>query len=89
MAIDEAHYKKWLTLDSAVIIVMWLALVISETYVAYYILHSVISQGLELPIALIGVYVLFLLLMFTINGLGCYKVWVSIKEHMYEMEYYG
>ncbi|WNY26516.1 monomethylamine transporter [Methanolapillus ohkumae] len=86
--VNEQKYKKWLMLDSAVIVIMWLALVISETYVAYFILHSVSVQGLELPMFLIGIYVLFLILMFTINGLGCYNVWVSIKKHMYELEYY-
>ena len=86
--VNEAKYKKWFFLDSLLIVCMWLFLVLSETYVVYSIMNAALSRGLEMPPLLIGLFILVLILMFVINGLGCLNVWKSIKQHMYEFTYY-
>jgi hypothetical protein len=86
--IDEAKYKKWFRLDTALIIFMWVFLVVSESFVAFTILNAAISRGLEIPIVLLAIFGIVLFLMFFINGMACLNVWKSIKEHMYEFEYY-
>ncbi|WNY28974.1 hypothetical protein MmiEs2_11870 [Methanimicrococcus stummii] len=86
--IDEAKYKKWFTLDSILILFMWSFLVVSETFVTYTILNAAISRGLEIPTVLLAAFVIILCLMFFINGMACLNVWKSIKQHMYEFEYY-
>lgn len=86
--VNEAKYKKWLLLDTGLIIGMWVFLVLSESYITYMILSEITSRGMEIPIYLMGGYVFFLLFMFVVEGLGCLNVWRSIKTHMYEFEYY-
>lgn len=87
--VDEAKYKKWFMLDTLLIFGMWLFLVISESYIAVTMLSEVVSRDPELiPTYLLALYGVFLLFMYIVEGLGCLNVWKSIKQHMYEMEYY-
>ncbi|MCL2549506.1 MAG: monomethylamine permease [Methanimicrococcus sp.] len=86
--VNEAKYKKWLFLDTLLIIGMWLVFVISETYVIAYVLNAAMKTGVEIPMILLGFFALIMILMFIINGIACWNVRNSIKEHMYEFTYY-
>jgi len=86
--VNEAKYKKWLILDTLLIIGMWLFFVISETFVIVSILNAAIKAGVEIPAVLLGFFALVMVLMYVINGLACWNVRKSIKEHMYEFTYY-
>lgn len=86
--VNEAKYKKWLMLDTILIIGMWLFFVLSESFVIVTILNAAIRAGVEIPVVLLGLFALVLAMIFIINGLACWNVRKSIKEHMYEFEYY-
>ncbi|MDV0446108.1 hypothetical protein MmiAt1_17210 [Methanimicrococcus sp. At1] len=88
MMVNEEKYKKWLMLDTLLIIGMWLFFVLSETFVIATILNAAIKTGVEVPAILLGFFVLVMALMFIINGLACWNVRKSIKEYMYEFKYY-
>jgi len=86
--VNEAKYKKWLMLDTLLIIGIWLIFVVSETYVIAAILNAAIKTGVEIPTVLLGFFGFIMLLMFIVNGAACWNVRKSIKEHMYEFNYY-
>ncbi|MDR2945110.1 MAG: hypothetical protein LBU81_08590 [Methanosarcinales archaeon] len=86
--VNEAKYKKWLMLDTLLIVGMWLFFAVSETYVVVSILNAAIKAGVAIPSFLLGLFGLLLILIFVVNGLACWKVRSSIKEHMYEFTYY-
>ena len=87
--VDEAKYKKWLMLDTLLIVFMWLFLVVSETYVVATMLKSIIDQGgFEYQTPLLCLFAVIMVAMFAVNGLACWNVRKSITKHMYELKYY-
>ena len=85
--VDEAYYHSKLKQDGGVIVVLLGLLYFSETFIAYKILSllwgTVPELGMIWPI-----YIIFFVLLLGIETIGCIRVYTSIKEHMFDFEYY-
>ncbi|WP_135604733.1 monomethylamine transporter [Methanococcoides sp. NM1] len=85
--VDEALYHNKLKQDGGVILLVLGLLYFSETYIVYNILSilwgEVPALGTIWPI-----YIVFYLLLIGIETIGCVRVYNSIKEHMFDFEYY-
>lgn len=85
--VDEAYYQSKLKQDAGVIAVLLGLLYFSETFIVYKILS--LLWGVIPELSLIWpIYIIFFVLLIGIETIGCVGVYNSIKEHMYDFEYY-
>ncbi|WP_440952114.1 monomethylamine transporter [Methanococcoides sp. FTZ1] len=84
---DEALYNNKLKQDAGVILVVLGLLYFSETYIVYNILSILWGEVPELG-SIWPIYIVFYLLLIGIETIGCVRVYNSIKEHMFDFNYY-
>lgn len=80
----KAKYHRKLNSDTALIIGMLVLLVSVEGFVLY----KVLIETWEISKNFSYLYVIFLGLVVTIEAIGCLGVRKSIRNHMFEFEYY-
>ncbi|WP_445475772.1 monomethylamine transporter [Methanococcoides methylutens] len=85
--VDEALYHNKLKQDAGVIILVLGLLYFSETYIVYNILSTLWGEVPGLG-TIWPIYIVFYLLLIGIETIGCLRVYNSIKEHMFDFEYY-
>lgn len=84
---ENGRYQSKLKQDVGVILLLLGLLYFSEIFMAYTILTTIWDSVPELS-SIIWVYILFISLLLGIETMGCIRVYKSIKEHMFEFEYY-
>lgn len=75
-------------LDSIFILSMWIFLLLSESFIVFKTIHNLYLKNIIVPKYLVLLYIIFLITMYFINGLGCLNVWKSIHKNMNELKYY-
>lgn len=85
--VNKTKYHSDLRKDAGIIILVLGLLFFSETFVFYRIMTTLWDAVPEVQL-LFPVYLLFLILLLGIETIGCITVYKSIKEHMYDFNYY-
>lgn len=80
----ESKYHSKLNGDTALVIGMLALLVGAEGYIIY----NILAATWEISSNFFYLYVIFFGLVILIEGIGCIRVRESIKNHMFEFEYY-
>ncbi len=85
--VDEVKYNSKLKQDAGVILLVLGLLYFSELFIFYRIISTIWGtvDGLA---TIFPFYLLFLVLLLGIETIGCVQVYKSIKEHMFDFEYY-
>ncbi len=82
----ENNYR--FIMDTLFIFFMWNFLVISESYIIYKTIFNLQLKNITVSSNLIGLYLMFALSIYVINGFGCFSVWKSISENKDKLKYY-
>lgn len=86
---NEALYNNKLKQDAGIIALILGLLYFSETFIVYKILSVILGSGaVPEANALLPVYLIFVVLLLGFETIGCIRVYNSIKEHMYDFNYY-
>ncbi|MEL4304742.1 monomethylamine transporter [Methanococcoides sp. LMO-2] len=85
--VNKIKYHNDLKKDAGIIIVVLGLMFFSEIFVFYKIISTLWDAVPEVQ-TIFPVYLLFLILLLSIETIGCITVYKSIKEHMYDFNYY-
>jgi len=85
--VNKTKYHNDLRKDAGIIVLVLGLMYFSETFVFYKIMSTLWDAVTEVR-TIFPVYLLFLLLLLGIENICCISVYRSIKEHMYDFNYY-
>ncbi|WP_135612614.1 monomethylamine transporter [Methanococcoides sp. AM1] len=85
--IDSAKYVRKLRGDAGVVVLLLIIMYFSEIFILYKTITTLWGKIPELSVIL-PLYIIFLILLLSIETIGCLRVYNSIKEHMYSFNYY-
>ncbi|WP_135604713.1 monomethylamine transporter [Methanococcoides sp. NM1] len=85
--VNKAKYHNDLRKDAGVIVLVLGLLYFSETFIFYRIISTTWDAIPEVRM-LFPVYLVFLIMLLGIETIGCLRVYKSIKQHMFDFNYY-